>query len=125
MPNSTASYAAAEFAHYEFSHSLQKFRDESRIILLRPTGNCHSADRKRISQHPNMMQKARPADGQMGRPSRLTDAQKAEARQRLAQGATLSELARGYDVIESTISRLAGTVLPCITTARRGAIADP
>ena len=42
----------------------------------------------------------------MGRPPRLTDAQKAEARRRRAQGATLSELARSYDVSMSTISRL-------------------
>jgi DNA invertase Pin-like site-specific DNA recombinase len=41
----------------------------------------------------------------MGRPSRLTDAQKVEARRR-AKGATLAELARSYDVIRSTISRL-------------------
>ena len=32
----------------------------------------------------------------MGRPSRLTDAQKAEARRRRAEGATLAELARSY-----------------------------
>jgi DNA invertase Pin-like site-specific DNA recombinase len=42
----------------------------------------------------------------MGRPSKLTDAQKAEARQRRAEGATLAELARRYDVSTSTISRL-------------------
>ena len=41
----------------------------------------------------------------MGRPSKLTDAQKAEARRR-AEGATLAELARSYDVGKSTISRL-------------------
>ena len=41
----------------------------------------------------------------MGRPPRLTDAQKIEARRRRAQGATLYELARSYDVSESTISR--------------------
>jgi DNA-binding CsgD family transcriptional regulator len=41
----------------------------------------------------------------MGRPSKLTDVQKAEARRR-AQGATLAELARSYDVGKSTISRL-------------------
>ena len=40
----------------------------------------------------------------MGRPSKLTEAQKAEARRR-AQGATLAELARSYGVEESTISR--------------------
>jgi DNA invertase Pin-like site-specific DNA recombinase len=42
----------------------------------------------------------------MGRPSRLTDAQKVEARRRRAKGATLAELARSYDVSRSTISRL-------------------
>jgi DNA invertase Pin-like site-specific DNA recombinase len=44
----------------------------------------------------------------MGRPSKLTDAQKAEAPRRRAQGATLAELARSYDVGKSTISRLNG-----------------
>jgi DNA invertase Pin-like site-specific DNA recombinase len=42
----------------------------------------------------------------MGRPSKLTDAQKAEARRRRAEGATLTELARSYHVGKSTISRL-------------------
>src|SRR3954462_9904043 len=42
----------------------------------------------------------------MGRPSKLTDAQKAEARRRRAKGATLNELASSYDVSRSTISRL-------------------
>jgi len=42
----------------------------------------------------------------MGRPSKLTDAHKAEARRRRAEGATLAELARSYDVGKSTISRL-------------------
>jgi DNA invertase Pin-like site-specific DNA recombinase len=43
----------------------------------------------------------------MGRPSKLTDAQKAEARRRRAQGAMLVELARSYNVSRATISRLA------------------
>ncbi len=42
----------------------------------------------------------------MGRPSKLTDAQKAEARRRRAGGATLTELARSYDVGKSAILRL-------------------
>jgi DNA invertase Pin-like site-specific DNA recombinase len=42
----------------------------------------------------------------MGRPPKLTETQKAEARRRRAQGATLAELARSYDVSTSTISRL-------------------
>jgi DNA invertase Pin-like site-specific DNA recombinase len=42
----------------------------------------------------------------MGRSSKLTEAQKAEARRRRAQGATLAELACSYGVGKSTISRL-------------------
>ena len=42
----------------------------------------------------------------MGRPPKLTDAQKAEARRRRAEGATLAELACSYGVGKSTISRL-------------------
>jgi len=43
----------------------------------------------------------------MGRPAKLTAAQQAEARRRRAQGATLDELARSYNVSRATISRLA------------------
>jgi DNA invertase Pin-like site-specific DNA recombinase len=42
----------------------------------------------------------------MGRKPKLTEAQQAEARKRRAEGATLAELARGYGVGKSTISRL-------------------
>jgi DNA invertase Pin-like site-specific DNA recombinase len=42
----------------------------------------------------------------MGRPPKLTPAQKAEARKRRAQGATLAALARSYHMGKSTISRL-------------------
>ena len=42
----------------------------------------------------------------MGRPPKLTPAQRDEARRRRAQGATLAELARSYGVGKSTISRL-------------------
>jgi hypothetical protein len=42
----------------------------------------------------------------MGRPSKLTDPQKVEARRRRAEGAALAELARSYGVRKSTISRL-------------------
>src|SRR5271168_3242020 len=44
----------------------------------------------------------------MGRPPALTPQQQAEARQRRAEGATLKELARSYNVGRATISRLAG-----------------
>lgn len=43
----------------------------------------------------------------MGRPPSLTPQQQAEARQRRADGATLKELARSYNVGVATISRLA------------------
>jgi DNA invertase Pin-like site-specific DNA recombinase len=42
----------------------------------------------------------------MGRPPALTPQQQAEARQRRAEGATLKELARSYNVGIATISRL-------------------
>ena len=42
----------------------------------------------------------------MGRPPALTQQQQEEARQRRAEGATLKELARSYDVSAATISRL-------------------
>nr|WP_295746400.1 recombinase family protein [uncultured Acidocella sp.] len=42
----------------------------------------------------------------MGRPPALTPQQQAEARQRRAEGATLKELARSYNVSAATISRL-------------------
>jgi DNA invertase Pin-like site-specific DNA recombinase len=44
----------------------------------------------------------------MGRPPKLTEIQKAEARQRRAEGATLKELALSYNVARATISRLRG-----------------
>ena len=42
----------------------------------------------------------------MGRPPKLIPAQQAEARRRRAQGATLKELAKSYNVGRATISRL-------------------
>ncbi|HEY2122573.1 MAG TPA: recombinase family protein [Chthoniobacterales bacterium] len=63
---------------------------ERDLIRTRTAEGCSRA--KKRGQH-------------MGRPSKLTDAQKAEARRR-AEGATLAERARSYDVGKSTISRL-------------------
>jgi DNA invertase Pin-like site-specific DNA recombinase len=42
----------------------------------------------------------------MGRPSKLTPQQQKEARRRRAEGETLKELAKSYNVGKSTISRL-------------------
>jgi DNA invertase Pin-like site-specific DNA recombinase len=41
----------------------------------------------------------------------VPDPQKAEARRRRAQGATLAELARSYDVSKATISRLTNSAI--------------
>ncbi len=67
--------------------------DVERDLIRTRTGEGRSRAQKR-GQH-------------MGRPPKLTEAQKAEARKRRAQGATLAELARSYGVGKSTISRLA------------------
>ena len=48
----------------------------------------------------------------MGRPSKLNVAQQTEARLRRADGATLSELARSYNVSPSAISRLLRSTKP-------------
>src|SRR5205823_3496832 len=50
--------------------------------------------------------RARRRGQHMGRPPLLTPVQRAEACRRRAEGATLAELARSYDVSPSTISRL-------------------
>src|ERR1700739_4346922 len=51
--------------------------------------------------------RAKAQGAHMGRPPSLTSAQKKEAIRRRAQGATLDELARSYNVSRATISRLA------------------
>ena len=49
----------------------------------------------------------------MGRPPKLTPQQQAEARRRRAEGATLKELAKSYNVSVATISRLGSiAILP-------------
>ena len=48
----------------------------------------------------------------MGRPPKLTPQQQKEARRRRAQGATLKELAKSYNVGRATISRLATCEAP-------------
>ena len=42
----------------------------------------------------------------MGRPPKLTPQQQKEARRRRGEGATLKELAKSYNVVRATISRL-------------------
>jgi hypothetical protein len=73
-------------------------------LMIAVLGGLTAVERDLIrTRTPRPCQTARAA---YGRPSRLTDAQKAEARRRRAKGAPLNELARSYDVSRSTISRL-------------------
>src|SRR3981081_1044990 len=76
-------------------------------LMLAVLGGLADVERDLIRTRPADGRSRAPNRGQhMGRPSKLTDAQKAEARRRRAQGATLAELARSYGVGKSTISRL-------------------
>ena len=59
----------------------------------------------------------------MGRPSKLTDTQKMEARRRRAEGATLKELAESYHVGLATISRLT-VQRPTITAYNHSLVID-
>jgi DNA invertase Pin-like site-specific DNA recombinase len=73
------------------------------IVVL---GGLADVERDLIRTHTAEGRGRAKARGQhMGRPSKLTDAQKVEARRR-AEGATLKEPARSYDVGLATISRL-------------------
>jgi DNA invertase Pin-like site-specific DNA recombinase len=66
--------------------------DVERDIIRTPTAQGRSRAKAR-GQH-------------MGRPPKLTPQQQAEARRRRAEGATLKELAKSYNVGRTTISRL-------------------
>jgi DNA invertase Pin-like site-specific DNA recombinase len=66
--------------------------DVERDLIRTRTAEGRSRAQKRWAAH--------------GPETELTDAQQAEARKRRAEGATLAELARGYGVGKSTISRL-------------------
>jgi DNA invertase Pin-like site-specific DNA recombinase len=74
--------------------------------MLAMLGGLADVERDLIARTAEVRSRAKKRGQHMGRPSGLTDAQKAEARRRPAQGATLSELAHSYDVSQSTISRL-------------------
>jgi DNA invertase Pin-like site-specific DNA recombinase len=76
-------------------------------LMLAVLGGLADVERDLIRSRTAEGRSRAKARGQhMGRPPKLTEAQKAEARQRRAEGATLAELARSYDVSRSTISRL-------------------
>src|SRR4051794_30546552 len=76
-------------------------------LMLAVLGGLADVERDLIRTRTAKGRSRAKARGQhMGRPPKLTDVQKAEARQRRAEGATLNELARSYNVARATISRL-------------------
>ena len=78
-----------------------------RLAPGRRVGGLADVERDLIRTHRRKAGARAGVRGQrMGRPSKLPDAQKAEARRRRAEGATLKEMARSYDVGLATISRL-------------------
>ena len=60
----------------------------------------------RLDQQQGTRIRAKARGQHMGRPPKLNPAQQAEARRRRAEGATLKELAKSYNVAIATISRL-------------------
>jgi DNA invertase Pin-like site-specific DNA recombinase len=76
-------------------------------LMIAALGGLADVERDLIRTRTSEGRSRAKARGQhMGRPSKLTDAQKAEARRRRAEGATLQELADSYNVGRATVSRL-------------------
>ncbi len=80
-------------------------------LMIAVLGGLADVERDLIrTRTPEGRSRAQKRGQHMGRPPKPTDAQKAEARRRRAQGATLAELARSYGVGKSTISRIDGMI---------------
>ncbi len=76
-------------------------------LMIAVLGGLADVERDLIRTHTAEGRNRAKACGQhMGRPPKLAEAQKVEARRRRAEGATLRELAKSYDVGLATISRL-------------------
>jgi DNA invertase Pin-like site-specific DNA recombinase len=76
-------------------------------LMIAVLGGLADVERDLIRTRTSEGRSRAKARGQhMGRPSSLTPQQQAEARQRRAEGATLKELAKSYNVGSATISRL-------------------
>jgi DNA invertase Pin-like site-specific DNA recombinase len=77
-------------------------------LMIAVLGGLADVERDRIRTRTAEGRARAQKDGQpMGRPPKLTPEQQNEARRRRAQGATLKELAKSYNVGRATISRLA------------------
>jgi DNA invertase Pin-like site-specific DNA recombinase len=78
-------------------------------LMLTVLGGLAEFERELIMARTGEGRKRAQARGvRFGRPPRLTQHQRKEALQRLAQGATQADLARTYGVSQATISRLEG-----------------
>jgi DNA invertase Pin-like site-specific DNA recombinase len=76
--------------------------------MIAVLGGLADVERYLIRTHTAEGRDRAKARGQhMGRPPKLTPQQQREARRQRAQGATLKELARSYNVSVATISRVA------------------
>ncbi len=77
-------------------------------VLIAVLGGLADVERDLIRTRTAEGRSRAKARGQhMGRPPKLTPQQQAEARRRRAEGATLKELAKSYNVSVATIFRLA------------------
>ena len=77
-------------------------------LMIAVLGGLADAERDLIRTRTAEGRSRAKARGQhMGRPPKLTPQQQKEARRRRAEGATLKELAKSYNVGRTTISRLA------------------
>ena len=77
-------------------------------LMIAVLGGLADAERDLIRTRTAEGRSRAKARGQhMGRPPKLTPQQQREARRRRAEGATLKELAKSYNVGQATISRLA------------------
>jgi len=80
----------------------------TRRLMLAVLGGLADVERDLIrTRTPEGRSRAKAQGKAMGRPPSLTPEQKKEAIRRRAQGETLAELARSYNVSRATISRLA------------------
>ena len=76
-------------------------------LMLAVLGGLADVERDLIKTRTAEGRNRAKARGQpMGRPPKLTPQQQAETRRRRAEGATLAELAKSYNVARATISRL-------------------
>jgi hypothetical protein len=101
-------------AHREFKRELSAAGQHRH--KYRAADDCRprrtSASRARLirTRTAEGRRRATACDQHTGRPPKLTPQQQQEARRRRAEGATLKELAKSYNVGQATISRLAAGV---------------